>query len=436
MVPKRDEFDDMMPNYNNNGSFPNTKTECLSPASTKSESVDSKAFGSRRRLKVDRSPSISNRSASVSNRSNRRGDVRGIIAPSSKDRQLMRQVSGLGLDDFGEKEEAGVQERVILEAGRVGGVIAPSRRQRQLMRQVSGLGMVDPVFGMHFSLDDSISKAHASNFFEDMDINDVPEEYRNEFSVASDHTDVVDTEDGQSYDSKSFAGSAPLGLLETGSAAAMAPTPKLRRGKKPRPKSKEQATSQSNVPEPLYVPPAAVFGTTSRRRASNDSERQRRGSSGFGSSFYAERRGSNGSTPSDCKADRVLAAQVDAMLVSMNDSKAGSMHSRGNSSRHSRTSHNGHPGPNGPLRGKRPKPIRQDSRSISVNSNTYVPTHHKDGQSQRGERYLPESMDDIFNSSKKSSDRREKKKKSSTDEKKKKKKSKRPNKSKSLPSQL
>ena len=37
------------------------------------------------------------------------------------------------------------------------------------------------------------------------------------------------------------------------------------------------------------------------------------GGSHFGS-FYAERRGSNGSTPSDCKADKILAEQINALL--------------------------------------------------------------------------------------------------------------------------
>jgi len=328
----------------------------------------------------------------------------------------MRQVSGLDLDDFDRDEDGHVkaedaeEEGIILSGPRVGGVIAPSNRQRQLMRQVSGLGLEDPVFGKNVCLDDS-----ASNFFDDMDINDIPEDMRDMVSLASDRTDEIEAYDVQSYDSKSYA--TPLGLEE-------APPPtkkKLRKGKKPRRKSRDLSTplstSQSIISDPVYVPPPAVFETKSKRRGSNDASR------------HAERRGSSGSIASYDKAlavDKALAAQVDAIL-SMNESKHSvgfSNHSRTGFSNHSRTSYTGHSRTSQhgrPLKkGTRPKPAKP-TRQQSNASSAYVPqSFHADGVSQRGERCMPESMDEIFASSptmrvkkKKSTEKKKKKKKSS-----------------------
>jgi hypothetical protein len=401
MSPEKVEADDTMQDYNNHSDYPNTKVECSSPASTKSESY-SKPFITNGRLKAEEHDAITSPSAS-----SRKSVEKRIIAPSQRDKQLMRQVSGLDLDDFERTEQEGGAEegRIRVGGGVLGGIIAPTRRQRQLMRQVSGLGLEDPVFGKHLSFDDSFDKKHASFIFDDMDINDIPEDMRDMISLASDRTDVVEMDDGQSIDSKSFASLPPLGL-EPGATEAQLPSSKkkLRKGRKPRRKSKDQSTCQSVTSDPIYVPPAAVFGTKSKRRGSND----------------AERRSSLSSIPSVDKAlavDNALAAQVDAIL-SMNEAKKSNDYSG-----HSRSSYTGHSrnSRTGLKRGNRPKPRRQDSR-FSTTSNTYVPPSiHSDGPSQRGERYLPESMDDIFSSKKSPSTKRGKKKKSTTEEKKKKK---------------
>ena len=59
--------------------------------------------------------------------------------------------------------------------------IAPSKKNRQLMRQVSALGMEDPVFG---TTEDG--PQHPSNIFDDMSLGDVPEDMRDLVSIASD----------------------------------------------------------------------------------------------------------------------------------------------------------------------------------------------------------------------------------------------------------
>mmetsp|Transcript_9251 Transcript_9251/g.22985 ORF Transcript_9251/g.22985 Transcript_9251/m.22985 type:complete len:409 (+) Transcript_9251:261-1487(+) len=391
----------MMSHYNHDRDIPNTKQDCSSPATTRSES-----YSRNGRNKAEEHDDI----ISPVSASRRSTDVRGIIAPSRRDQQLMRQVSGLDLDDFDKtdplmKEAADDEGGIILTgpASEIGGIIAPTNRQRQLMRQVSGLGLEDPIFGKNLNLDDSITKEHASFFFEDMDINDIPEDMRDMFSLASDRTDVVDTDnDVQSYDSKSFGSLPPLGLEEN---AVPATKKKLRKGKKPRSKSRDKSGG-SVTSDPNYVPPAPVF--VAKRRASRSE------------------RGDNRSVTSHDRAlavDKALAAQVDAIL-SINESKNSrdfSSHSRGSYTGHSRTSHTGHS--RALKKGTRPKPRRQDSR-FSVSS--YVPpSMHSDGMSQRGERHMPESMDEIFAKTP-SSSRRVKKKKStrSTEEKKKKKKAK------------
>lgn len=402
MSPEKVEADDMMQDYNPHSDYPNTKAQCPSPASTKSESY-SKPYVPNGRMKAEEHETITSPSAS-----SRKSVERGIVAPSRRDKQLMRQVSGLDLDDFDRTEQEGGTEegRIRFGGGVVGGIIAPTKRQRQLMRQISGLGLEDPVFGKQLSFDDSFDKKQGPFIFDDMDINDIPEDMRDMISLASDRTDKVETDDGQSIDSKSFASLPPLGL-EPGATEAQVPSSKkkLRKGRKPRRKSKDQSTScQSVTSDPVYVPPAAVFGTKSKRRGSND----------------FERRSSLSSIPSVEMAlavDNALAAQVDAIL-SMNEGKKGndySGHSRSSYTGHSRTSRTGL------KRGNRPKPRRQDSRFSTA---SYVPqSMHADGPSQRGERHLPESMDDIFSTKNSVSSKRGKKKKPTTEEKKKKKKS-------------
>lgn len=325
----------------------------------------------------------------------------------------MRQVSGLDLDDFDKQENGGpVDGGIILTgpASEIGGIIAPTNRQKQLMRQVSGLGLEDPIFGKNLHLDDSMNKEHASFFFEDMDINDIPEDMRDMFSLASDRTDVVDTDlDVQSYDSKSFGSLPPLGLEDN---AAPQTKKVLRKGKKPRRKSHDQSTTRSVTSEDMYVPPAPAF--VNKRRNSKD---DRRGGSG----------GSVTSHDMALAVDKALAAQVDALLT-MNESKHSrdfSSHSRGSFTGHSRTSQTGHS--RVLKKGTRPKPLRQDSRFSVNSSSAYVPPSlHSEGASQRGERHMPESMDEIFASKQPTTSRRVKKKKStrSTEEKKKKKKAK------------
>lgn len=235
MPPNKLEPDGIMQNFNNESILLNNKQISTSPTSTKSESLDGSKHRSRQRL-VKPGPHEPVPSPLMSQR--RGMDVRGIIAPSSRDQQLMRQVSGLDLDDFdvadggdGAEEEGGLEIR----GNEVQGTIAPSRRQRQLMRQVSALGLEDPVFGMTLGLDDSMTKEHASFIFEDMDINDIPEDMRDMVSVGSDRTDVVESDDGRSHYSGSFASIPPLGL-EPGAEQAQ-PFPgvrkkKLRKGKK------------------------------------------------------------------------------------------------------------------------------------------------------------------------------------------------------------
>lgn len=108
--------------------------------------------------------------------------------------------------------------------------IAPSKKNRQLMRQVSALGMEDPVFG---TTEDG--PKHPSNIFDDMSLGDVPQDMRDLVSIASDPTaDVGGGIDQQAYhrslgslrrqsileDTEASASEDSLGL---GAAAAAAP---------------------------------------------------------------------------------------------------------------------------------------------------------------------------------------------------------------------
>lgn len=85
------------------------------------------------------------------------------------------------------------ETRHITRSGmEVKGVIVTSSRQRQLMRQVSALGLEDPVHGNNC---DQLNPLHASNIFPDMNFADVPEDMRDMLSFASDRTDVVAMDD-------------------------------------------------------------------------------------------------------------------------------------------------------------------------------------------------------------------------------------------------
>ena len=77
---------------------------------------------------------------------------------------------------------------------------------------------------------------HASFFFFDMDINDITEEMRDMFSLASGRTDVVEADEVQSLDSKSMGSLPPLELEVAPTSPKMK---KIRKGKKPRRKSKD-----------------------------------------------------------------------------------------------------------------------------------------------------------------------------------------------------
>ena len=66
------------------------------------------------------------------------------------------------------------------------GTIAATKKERELMRTVSGLGMEDPVFG---TIEEG--PMHPSNIFDDMSLGDLPEDLRDMISIASDPTAQV-----------------------------------------------------------------------------------------------------------------------------------------------------------------------------------------------------------------------------------------------------
>ena len=67
--------------------------------------------------------------------------------------------------------------------------IHPSRSGQKLMRQVSGLGMEDPVFG---TVEHLLVDQHPSNIFDDMALTDIPQDMRDMVSIASDPTAAKD----------------------------------------------------------------------------------------------------------------------------------------------------------------------------------------------------------------------------------------------------
>jgi len=94
------------------------------------------------------------------------------------------------------KKNAEKEEKHMLEHATAGGpvyrkLIKPSKSRRGLMRQVSGLGMEDPGFGTRES-----GPEHPSQIFDDMSVNDLPEDMRDMVSIASDHTAHFDEEGG------------------------------------------------------------------------------------------------------------------------------------------------------------------------------------------------------------------------------------------------
>lgn len=73
--------------------------------------------------------------------------------------------------------------------------IRSTKSNRDLMRQISGLGMVDPVYGTR-----EASPLHQSIIFDDMSLGDIPDDFKDVISVASDHTAT----DGNGFDSTIF----------------------------------------------------------------------------------------------------------------------------------------------------------------------------------------------------------------------------------------
>jgi hypothetical protein len=93
-------------------------------------------------------------------------------------------------DDSSEESQQVVQ--ITRRGMEVRGFVATTTKQRQLMRMVSGLGMEDPVFG---NIAGQLRPKHASNIYDDMDLDDVPEDMRDMLTLVSDRTDVVDLDD-------------------------------------------------------------------------------------------------------------------------------------------------------------------------------------------------------------------------------------------------
>jgi hypothetical protein len=67
-------------------------------------------------------------------------------------------------------------------------LIQPTRRELEQMRQISGLGMEDPALGGSSKNQNGQQQLHASLIFEDMCLNDLPEDCKDMVSVASDPT--------------------------------------------------------------------------------------------------------------------------------------------------------------------------------------------------------------------------------------------------------
>jgi hypothetical protein len=76
--------------------------------------------------------------------------------------------------------------------------IISTKSNRDLMRQISGLGMIDPVYGTR-----EASPLHQSIIFDDMSLGDIPDDFKDAVSVASDRTAT----DGNGFDSTFFTAS-------------------------------------------------------------------------------------------------------------------------------------------------------------------------------------------------------------------------------------
>jgi hypothetical protein len=114
--------------------------------------------------------------------------------PSSKE-NIAQPEEGKTPDRESDSSAGSLEGVRIIQRGNhaeVRGFVAPSTKQRQLMRKVSGLGMEDPVFAAAV---EQTKPKHNPNIFEDMDLGDVPEDMRDMFSLASDRTDSVNLDD-------------------------------------------------------------------------------------------------------------------------------------------------------------------------------------------------------------------------------------------------
>ena len=174
-------------------------------------------------------------------------------------------------------------------------VIAPTDESKQLMRQVSALGLEDPVFG---NIHESTRPHHPSNIFEDMNYDDVPDDMKDIMSIASDKTDPMlhlgdspnlaarfhesfDERDlfggGSSKfhsDSKKSLGSTKSGSFDGGGAFV---PPFLSATKPPSPArlsdtaKKSNLKSQQDTPVPEdYVPPTGSFRIKKSKGASSN----------------------------------------------------------------------------------------------------------------------------------------------------------------------
>ena len=91
-----------------------------------------------------------------------------------------------GADSTGPKHYS--PQRPIFRNNKLGSmkrIIKATQSSRQMMREVSGLGMIDPVHGVEEEVADP---QHPSFIFNDMDITAIPEDMRDVLSCYSDHT--------------------------------------------------------------------------------------------------------------------------------------------------------------------------------------------------------------------------------------------------------
>mmetsp|Transcript_14645 Transcript_14645/g.30344 ORF Transcript_14645/g.30344 Transcript_14645/m.30344 type:complete len:410 (+) Transcript_14645:106-1335(+) len=290
-------------------------------------------------------------------------NVGGIIAPSRRDRQLMREVSRLGMDD----DESDEEETKAM--------IAPTRRQLQSMRQISALDMGDPVFERGSRK--KKPQEHASFIFDDMDINDVPEDMRDMISLASDRTDVVETSDDNiSFDSCDLV--VPLGLEPSSAANSL---------------TSSRVTSHPKGSSACMLRGRSIRNTSAHSKSTAVQSQ---------SSKAPSHRSSNGSSAIQSNhSETELAAQINAMLGSnsFNDSSAigSSSHTTSNSAARSNRSRQKEAPP-------RQRPGLERAKGHLPRTKYAAPPLPlpTDDSIQEDARAIPASMDEIF-SSKKSS---------------------------------